>query len=524
MMPMGRVFGVAAVVAVGLAVALTERAGAFWVSTTGATGAVGLAQAVSWMQALPPSGGAGSLGAGGPTTQPGTSRFQPFSAVKARADRVTKPIDAVVIWQQYIDSGVEGEDLERAKAELQVWLERDADDAQLINRRWVGGAEKERIVAEVKRLIDEGREMLNGGQALSAVGRFEQAARVWPENFDVQFFLGFLALQKEDGDKALRHFEACNRIDPTNIEVLNNLAIGYFFKRQFERSITTFHRAAEFGDSKELAQNFVTAVGRSPEALQRANRLKPARDAANLLARKYNISGPTNTFIYMLPGAAGRAGRESARREEEQRGVVGNGSGFIITPDGLILTNKHVAGAGKSVMVKFNDGTQRTGEIVVLDDEQDLALVRVKTDEPLPYVKLAPYDNPPDAAVAVVMGYPVTGIVGFSVKTTVGRVSSGNNERMSSDVTLDVRVNPGNSGGPVYDQFGNVMAIVAQKTLSVSEAVDTYGLAISNGRIRKFLAKNNIQLEPAEPSGTPLDAEEISRRNRMATVCILIVR
>lgn len=448
---------------------------------------------------------------------------QPFAVVKSRADRVTKPIDAVVIWQAYIDSGVEGEDLDKAKAELDIWLEREADDAELINRKWVGGTEKERVVNEVKKLIEEGAAMLGGGQALGAVGKFEQAARIWPENFDVQFFLGYLALQKQDADKALRHFEACNRINPTSIEVLNNLGVGYFFKRQFEKAITTLHKAAEYGDSKELAQNLVSALGYAPEGLQRANRLKPARDAANLLARKYNISGPSNTFLYMMPGSAGRGGERSARAEEERRGVIGNGTGFIISEDGLILTNKHVAGGGKSVMIKFNDGTQKTGEIVVLDDEQDLALVRVKTDEPLPFVRLAAYDNPPDAAVAVVMGYPVTSMVGFSVKTTVGRVSSGNNEKMSSDVTLDVRVNPGNSGGPVYDQYGNVMAIIAQKTLSVSEAIDTYGLAISNGRIRKFLAKNNIELPAAEISGAPLDAEEIAAKNRMATVCILIV-
>ena len=458
-----------------------------------------------------------------PPSPSGSSRVQPFAVVKSRADRVTKPIDAVVIWQAYIDSGVEGEDLEKAKAELNIWLEREADDAELINRRWLGGAEKERVTNEVKKLVEEGVAMLGGGQALGAVGKFEQAARLWPENFEVQFFLGYLALQKQDADKALRHFEACNRINPTDIAVLNNLGVGYFFKRQFEKAITTLHKAAEYGDTKELAQNLVSALGHAPEGLQRANRLKPARDAANLLARKYNISGPSNTFLYMMPNAGNRGGQPSARAEEERKGVIGNGTGFIISEDGLILTNKHVAGGGKSVMIKFNDGTQKTGEIVVLDDEQDLALVRVKMDEPLPFVRLAAYDNPPDAALAVVMGYPVASMVGFSVKTTVGRVSSGNNERMSSDVTLDVRINPGNSGGPVYDQFGNVMAIVAQKTLSVSEAIDTYGLAISTGRIRKFLAKNNIELPPPEPSTTPLDAEQIAAKNRMATVCILIV-
>jgi S1-C subfamily serine protease len=241
----------------------------------------------------------------------------------------------------------------------------------------------------------------------------------------------------------------------------------------------------------------------------------------NLLASKYNVR--EGKLSLMRPGAEGIEGNEKANKE--RKGVVGYGSGLVISADGLILTNKHVAGMGNAVMIKFTDGTQKTGEIVVLDDEQDLALIRVKSDTPMPFVKLSKNDNPADGALAIIMGYPAPTMLGFNVKTTSGSVATGSNAKETSDVTLDARVNPGNSGGPVYDQFGNVMAIIAQKTGTVEAMhMDSYGLAISNGRIRKFLAKNNITAETADAATSPLTIEQISAKNREATVCIIGVK
>jgi S1-C subfamily serine protease len=465
----------------------------------------------------PPAGGSTPL----PTARPAGT--QSFAQVQARANRVTKPLDAIVLWQQFIDSGVQGDDLEKAKAELQVWEDREADDAVLINRKWVGGADKTKITKEVESLIEEGRKMLGGNQALGAVEKFERAGKIWPENFQVQFFLGFLALQKEDGKKALMHFENCNRIDETSIEVLNNLGVGYFFDRKFEKSIQTFHKAVQYGDSKELAQNLITAIAASPEGLQRATRLKAARDAANLLGRKYNIAGPTNSFLYMMPGSSGASGAASDRAAKERKGVVGTGSGFVVTADGLIITNKHVAGAGKGLMVKFTDGTQRTAEVVHISEDEDLALIRVKSDTPMTFVQLTAYDNPKDGSNVVIMGYPAPERFGYTVKTTQGAVASGNNPQGGYDITLDARANPGNSGGPVYDGLGNVMGVLSAGTTTDDSILNSYSLAISAGRVRKFLAKHDITLEPASGEGSTMTVEQISEKNRMATVCIVIV-
>jgi len=224
-----------------------------------------------------------------------------------------------------------------------------------------------------------------------------------------------------------------------------------------------------------------------------------------------------------MPGSAGRGtGAGSERAAKERKGVVGSGSGFLISADGLIVTNKHVAGSGKGMMVKFTDGTQRSAEVVAIDDEQDLALIRVKSDTPFSFVQLSAYDNPKDGSNVIIMGYPSPERFGYTVKTTQGAVASGNNPRGGYDITLDARANPGNSGGPVYDNLGHVMGVLSAGTTTDETIINSYSLAISAGRVRKFLAKNDIKVDSGSVEESTLTVEQVSERNRMATVCILV--
>ena len=91
------------------------------------------------------------------------------------------------------------------------------------------------------------------------------------------------------------------------------------------------------------------------------------------------------------------------------------------------------------------------------------------------------------------------------------------------DVIFDAKVNPGNSGGPILDRHGNVMAIVSMKTIA-SALEDTYGLGISAGHIRKFLDKNKIKSDAARDEGASLSAEEIAAKVKPAAVCILATK
>src|SRR5207302_3035458 len=129
-------------------------------------------------------------------------------------------------------------------------------------------------------------------------------------------------------------------------------------------------------------------------------------------------------------------------------------------------------------------------------------------DGKLPFVKFSAKDSPADGADCIVMGYPLIDRLGASVKITRGIVSSAS-KTGEADVVTDAKVNPGNSGGPILDRHGNVMAIISMKSLA-SETEDSYGLGISAGRVRKFLAKNKITTTAGDAAGGDESVEDIA--------------
>jgi S1-C subfamily serine protease len=166
---------------------------------------------------------------------------------------------------------------------------------------------------------------------------------------------------------------------------------------------------------------------------------------------------------------------------------------------------------------------RKSAEIVKIDDEQDLALIQVKPDGKLPVISLAKPDMPNEGAACFIMGYPMVDRMGASVKITQGIVSGAGRAAVGTDVVIDARVNPGNSGGPVLNNHAQVVAIVTLKSRATATE-DSYGLAISAGRIRSFLAKNGVSALSADPEGPALDAEQVAAKAKGATVCIMSVR
>jgi serine protease Do len=206
-------------------------------------------------------------------------------------------------------------------------------------------------------------------------------------------------------------------------------------------------------------------------------------------------------------------------------GVIGMGSGMIISADGLILTNRHVASAGDVLMVRLPDGTRKPAERVVIDDEQDLALIRIKPDKPLPFVTLA-NDAPGPGAECTALGFPMGDVFGITLQVSPGTVSSVIREK-NADIVVNCKVNPGNSGGPLVDRFGNVAGVVTFKTKS-DEMTDSYGLAIGAARVRTFVKKtfdkHNFTLAPAPADGTAMNTEGVYKKVSPAAVCIIMIR
>ncbi|MES1941434.1 periplasmic serine protease, Do/DeqQ family protein [Salinisphaera sp. T5B8] len=137
------------------------------------------------------------------------------------------------------------------------------------------------------------------------------------------------------------------------------------------------------------------------------------------------------------------------------------GSGFVISPDGYILTNRHVVANAGQIVVKLNDRRQLIADVVGQDSYSDLAVLKVDATD-LPTVKIGDPDKLPVGSWVVAIGSPF----GFETSVTAGIVSA-KQRSLASDqyvpfLQTDVAINPGNSGGPLFNLAGEVVGINSQ--------------------------------------------------------------
>lgn len=135
------------------------------------------------------------------------------------------------------------------------------------------------------------------------------------------------------------------------------------------------------------------------------------------------------------------------------------GSGFIISADGYVVTNNHVAGDAEKVTVIFQDGTKHSAKVIGTDDKTDLALLKIDAAQPVPYLNFGNSDDaqPGDWVVAVGNPFGLGGSVSAGIISARGRdLHSGPYDDF---LQLDAPINRGNSGGPTFNTHGEVIGI-----------------------------------------------------------------
>lgn len=165
-------------------------------------------------------------------------------------------------------------------------------------------------------------------------------------------------------------------------------------------------------------------------------------------------------------------------REQDQGPRTRNslGSGFVIDPSGIIVTNNHVIADADEVNVNFSDGTKLLAEVVGRDPKTDIAVLRVNPEQPLTAVKLGNSDEARIGDWVMAIGNPF----GFGRTVTLGIVSAIGRDINSGPydnfIQTDASINKGNSGGPLFDMDGNVIGI---NTAIISPTGGSIGLGFS---------------------------------------------
>ena len=181
----------------------------------------------------------------------------------------------------------------------------------------------------------------------------------------------------------------------------------------------------------------------------------------------------------------------------------GSGSGFIISADGIVVTNEHVVSGERTVTVWLTNGRRYDGNVLEHNASADLAVVQIDSSDRFDDIAVG---DPAKARVGdevLALGFPLADRIGSNLTVTRGIISSTREVAGIDLFQTDAAINPGNSGGPLVNMDGAVIGVNTSKIDATSggRPVDNIGFAVSVIELERRL--NTLKGRQVIPRGTP---------------------
>ena len=179
---------------------------------------------------------------------------------------------------------------------------------------------------------------------------------------------------------------------------------------------------------------------------------------------------------------------------------VGSGSGFIVSRDGLIVTNRHVVqDVGADYSVILNDGKKLPATILARHATYDLAIAKIQAEEQFHAVLLGNSDTLRNGQRVIAIGNALgefqntvsLGVISGLRRSIIAGTQGGAAEKLTGLIQTDAAINPGNSGGPLLDLNGEVIGI----NTAVAQGAENIGFALPINLVKEILKETNSKLE-----------------------------
>ena len=240
------------------------------------------------------------------------------------------------------------------------------------------------------------------------------------------------------------------------IYLLGAVLFGCQQNAQSQEQLTSNESPASVNES--ITQSRQTAITRAVQAAT------PAIVSVNVIEVQRLFYRDPFDYLFSDPFFGQFFSERQSRVIEEH--VENLGSGFVISPDGYIVTNYHVAGDAVKITVSLANGQTLDADLIGADKATDLALLKVSTDEPLEYLRFSSEPEPIVGEWAIALGNPFGLFEAAAPSVTVGVVSAAERDLGIQDehilqdmIQTDAAINSGNSGGPLINALGEVIGV-----------------------------------------------------------------
>jgi S1-C subfamily serine protease len=360
--------------------------------------------------------------------------------------------------------------------------------------------------------IDLGYAYEDMGQIQNAIASLREVIRIKPDNSEAHIHLGHIFDKLNQDQEAITSFKEAIRTKPDYI-------FAYYFLGDTYAKLGQYHDA--IASYKAVAQIFPDDAGYV---------LKRVKELELKIAR------------HKLPSDV-----KPLQPPEDQSPQAGTGSGFFVSKMGHVITNAHVVMGCKRLTVGDNANKQVPAEVVNTDRNNDLALLKLSSLEmasaesksliqklsiavvPLASKGLLRLDDVRLGEKILVAGYPFGDFFSNSIKVTTGVVSATRGAGDDSgQFQLDAAVQPGNSGGPIYDSSGNIVGVVVAQLdkLKMAKAIgsmpENVNFGVKASTVRQFLISSGLPSKKAEgvDEKSTEQLAEIAQNQALMVMCL----